>query len=134
YVQKNATENPASASDSFDDYVRFKERWQMQDTNDGYVPAGASCTPGFRIDGYRSGEHSGESIARGDVNCNGKEDLIIGAPDAAGGGRVYVVFGTASGLPNPLPLNTLNGTNGFVITDSPWNTAIGKAVAVGNVN
>jgi hypothetical protein len=32
---------------------------------------------------------------------------------SVGPGKVHVVFGDASGFPDPLPLSTLNGTNGF---------------------
>ncbi len=37
-IQKDPTENSASATDSFDDIIRFATRWQMQNANDYAVP------------------------------------------------------------------------------------------------
>jgi hypothetical protein len=45
-------------------------------------------------------------LASGDVNGDGMADLIVGAPNTNSGaaGKVYVVLGTRSGFPDPLPL------------------------------
>ena len=61
---------------------------------------------------------SGFSVAgAGDVNGDGIDDLIIGAPDADPGGTTagesYVVFGTAAGFAASLDLAALDGSNGF---------------------
>jgi hypothetical protein len=61
---------------------------------------------GFRLEG------TGASVASGgDVNGDGFDDLIIGAPGADG--ESFVVFGRASGFGASLDLATLDGTNGF---------------------
>jgi hypothetical protein len=61
-------------------------------------------TNGLRIDGGRAGDWSGASVAAaGDVNADGFDDIVIGAPrgDASGlnSGQSYVVFGFAGGTP-----------------------------------
>jgi FG-GAP repeat protein/putative Ig domain-containing protein len=59
-------------------------------------------TGGFRIDGANVGDELGSSVASaGDVNGDGLDDLLLGAPDASNGGRIgsgstYVVYGTAT--------------------------------------
>ena len=46
----------------------------------------------------------------------------------------YIVFGTAAGYPNPLPLASLDGTNG-VYFNAPWQNGNGSVpVAVGDIN
>ena len=53
--------------------------------------AGLDGDNGFTIPGVASGNALGESVSSaGDVNGDGYDDLIIGAPSA---GRAYVVFG-----------------------------------------
>ena len=61
---------------------------------------------------------SGSSVSTaGDVNGDGFDDLIVGAPCAdpngSGSGASYVVFGKASGFAATSNLSTLDGTNGF---------------------
>ena len=56
-----------------------------------------------RIVGIENGNTTGHSVASGDVNGDGYDDVIIGAPDNAGSprnyrGKVFVVYGSA-GLP-----------------------------------
>ena len=130
YVMKDITQNPASSTDQFGDYVRFKERWQMVTTDDFMMTGGPVCTPGIRIDGTNSGDLTGMTLASVDVNGDGIPDLII---RAYGNSTVYVVFGTTKGFPNPLPLSSLNGNNGFSITSVPSNYNV-TPVAIGDVD
>jgi len=72
-------------------------------------------TNGFRLVGIDPRDDSGWSVAgAGDVNSDGIEDLIIGAPFAANlAGESFVVFGSASGFPASFGLAGLDGSNGF---------------------
>ena len=145
YVQQDPTQTSSSDSLSvFDDIVRYKERWQMQNAYDTYHPGGQlPCTStstgtgtgnGFGATGVSGDAYIGSSVAVGDVNGDGIPDLIIGDMLANGGdGKVYVVFGTRQGLPDPLPLSSLNGTNGFEL-DAPAFGWSGYSVATGDVN
>jgi type II secretory pathway pseudopilin PulG len=104
---------------TFDDQV-----WYRQDTKNTCC-LGVNCLPqGFRIDGTAVNEGIGWSVAVGDVNGDGIPDLIIGAIGNNSynnnQGRVYVVFGTKAGFPDPFPLSTLTGANGFRID---WNAS-----------
>jgi hypothetical protein len=94
---------------------------------------------GFRIDGVAVGDRTGHYVhSAGDVNKDGYEDLIIGAPTAdAGGadsGAAYVVFGSASGFSPTLDLATLDGTNGFKIGGLAAGDHLGRSVSAGDIN
>jgi Ca2+-binding RTX toxin-like protein len=86
---------------------------------------------GFKISGEAFKDLSGRSVASaGDVNGDGFDDVIIGAPNANRYGASYVVFGTASGFASNVDLSSLDGTNGFKI-----NRGGGVSVAsAGDVN
>ncbi|WP_413168090.1 Ig-like domain-containing protein [Capilliphycus salinus ALCB114379] len=76
---------------------------------------------GFAINGIDAGDRSGQSVSgAGDINGDGIDDLIIGAPNADpngnnGAGESYVVFGSAEGFDANLELSDLDGSNGFII-------------------
>jgi VCBS repeat-containing protein len=98
---------------------------------------------GFRLIGIDLLDQSGRSVSSaGDVNGDGFDDLIVGAPYAtiAGGvnaeGESYVVFGKASWAGTPsLDLATLNGTNGFRLNGIDAYDFSGSSVSsAGDVN
>jgi|GEM_PF-4476062 len=85
------------------------------------------------------GSRFGWSLATGDVNDDGRADVMIGAPEALGSffreGVVYRYFGTASGLSSPFTisapdpqLDTLFGSSVEVLRDAsgePTELAVG---------
>jgi Ca2+-binding RTX toxin-like protein len=77
---------------------------------------------GFIIKGANPGDSSGTSVSNaGDINGDGIDDLVIGAPtadpnDELSAGESYVIFGKNNiGDSGVLELSELNGTNGFAI-------------------
>ncbi len=95
---------------------------------------------GFRLSGHGYQYQSGTSVASaGDVNGDGFDDLIIGAPKTNFGnfdvGTTYVVFGTGSGFPADFDISTLDGTNGFALNGEGLSHKSGTSVAsAGDVN
>ena len=95
---------------------------------------------GFRLDGIDGGDQSGFSVSSaGDVNGDGFDDVIIGAPGSLftpiSGGESYVVFGAAGGFASSLSLAVLDGTNGFRIDGLDQGDISGRSVSsAGDVN
>ena len=88
---------------------------------------------GFKIFGEKTTREAGFSVnSAGDVNNDGIDDFIIGAPGNYNPwygpakiykiihGAAFVVFGRATGFPPNIDLGLLNGTNGFIVrNDTP---------------
>lgn len=74
-------------------------------------------TNGFILYGINPNDHSGSAVSRaGDINGDGIDDILIGAPNVRNGeGEMYVVFGKKSTNFNNLDLSQLDGKNGFII-------------------
>ncbi|TAN50404.1 MAG: hypothetical protein EPN21_09035 [Methylococcaceae bacterium] len=95
---------------------------------------------GFRMDGVGWYDAAGRSVGvAGDVNGDGYNDLVIGAPTAdpngSDSGSAYVVFGKASSFASSLNLSTLNGTTGFRLDGAAAGDLAGRAVATaGDIN
>ncbi|MGF1478298.1 MAG: hypothetical protein ACFB4I_02235 [Cyanophyceae cyanobacterium] len=104
-------------------------------------------TNGFVLRGVDAEDYSGRSVSgSGDVNGDGFDDLIIGAPSAGelvysdfgiysnGRGETYVVFGR-SGFDASLDLAELDGTNGFTLSGIDPLDLLGSSVSeAGDVN
>jgi len=95
---------------------------------------------GFRLDGVKEEDTSGLSVSSaGDVNGDGFDDLIIGAPrtdpNGYGSGSCYVVFGKSSGFDASLGLFSLDGNNGFRLDGLAISDFLGKSVSsAGDMN
>ena len=91
----------------------------------------------FRIEGSEAEARSGYSVSgAGDINGDGLDDVIIGAPFTNNQtGKSYVVFGTSDDSNSSLNLDSLNGTNGFVIDDIDVSDLDGLSVSdAGDIN
>ena len=96
---------------------------------------------GFKINGIDAEDYSGSSVSSaGDINADGIDDLIVGAPNASPNGQEkagesYVVFGSDSGFGSSLDLGNLNGTNGFKINGIDADDRSGSSVSsAGDIN
>ena len=96
-------------------------------------------TNGFILNGVTSFDDSGQSVGIGDVNGDGYDDVIVGAPDgdatASNAGETYVVFGKASSFAATIELSSLNGSTGFRIDGVSDSDDSGYGVsAAGDIN
>jgi hypothetical protein len=102
--------------------------------------SGLNGTNGVVFNGGAAGDSAGQSVsAAGDINGDGFDDLVIGAPKAdtngASAGVCYVVFGSDQAFGSPSNLAALNGSNGFVINgESIFDRAGTSVKGAGDVN
>lgn len=95
---------------------------------------------GFVLNGMNTQDNSGYSVSdAGDINGDGFDDVIIGAPYADpvgnGSGETYVVFGSDQPWPASFDLSQLDGTNGFVLEARAENDFSGHAISgLGDIN
>lgn len=95
---------------------------------------------GFVIQGDAAGDTAGRSVSSaGDVNGDGIEDLIIGAPNGDDGGsaagEAYVIYSVAGSLRTRIDLSTLTASDGFVIQGDAASDQAGRSVSsAGDVN
>lgn len=95
---------------------------------------------GFSIEGEAAQQFSGQSVrGAGDVNADGRGDLIVGAfgasPNGPFSGRAYVVFGRDAGKPTHLADIAAGTGDGFVMNGAAELDFAGAAVAgAGDVN
>jgi len=124
-----STADPAGGSSAGETYVVFGSASLPSTIN---LATSANVT----IFGNDSSDFSGTSVASGDVNNDGFDDVIIGAPfaDPAAGsaaGETYVIFGSSS-MPSTIDLNSVNA-NVTIFGDDAGDRS-GTSVAAGDVN
>jgi hypothetical protein len=89
---------------------------------------------GFRLAGFANNDRSGYSVSTaGDVNGDGFDDVLIGAPransDERYSGASYVFFGKAAGFAADVNLSALDGSNGFKVGGAASNDFSGRSVS-----
>ncbi|AZB73754.2 type I secretion C-terminal target domain-containing protein [Synechococcus elongatus] len=118
-------------------YVIFGKKESRADIN----LATLNASDGFRITGMKSGDRSGFSVSNtGDVNGDGIDDLIIGAPFASPDGKLYsgqsyVVYGKLGATRADIDLLTFAPDDGFRINGIKSDDRSGRSVSnAGDVN
>ncbi len=110
YADPNGTNNAGSSYVVFGKAAGFDAIMDLSSLDGG--------SNGFRVDGEATYDGVGVSVSNaGDVNGDGFDDVLVGAPlaDSNGSysGSSYVVFGKADGFDATLDLSSLDGSNGF---------------------
>ena len=89
---------------------------------------------GFEILGASAGDGAGYAVSSaGDVNGDGFDDLIVGAPGHGSGGAAYVLFGGGAGFSN-VDLLSLSPTEGFALTGGAGDEAGTSVASAGDLN
>jgi hypothetical protein len=90
-----------------------------------------TSTQGIAITGESLDSKTGGSVSiGGDVNGDGKADMLIGAPAySSDTGRVYLIYGSSS-LSN-IALGSLTSTQGLTITGDSTSLYTGGSVSIG---
>ena len=95
--------------DGYDDVIVGAPKWDNSQTDEGRAflylggPTGLSTTPIWSAESNQAAAAFGHAVASaGDVNGDGHDDVIVGAPFWDNGqtseGKAYVYLGTASGV------------------------------------
>lgn len=132
-----AFKNDENGHDSGAAYVIYGQTKQFPSVIDLYdLPADV----GIKIVGEAAEDYAGFWVASaGDVNADGRPDIIMGSPNSNTGGQhagaAYVIFGRETNFPGKIELNTLDPRTGFRISGAQAGDAAGFGVAdAGDLN
>ena len=93
---------------------------------------------GFKLTDSSVSDGSVSVSVEGDLNGDGIADLVVNSygTDADGNytGATYIVFGSADGAPATVDVSTLDGGNGFKLTDSSVSDASVSVSVEGDLN
>lgn len=95
---------------------------------------------GFAIDGELDDNQAGSPVgAGGDVDGDGLDDILVGAPEAdhvfANAGRGYVVLGKAEDTDTVLLVDLVEGNGGFVIDPEVISSDTARSISsAGDIN
>lgn len=114
-------------------YLVYGEEEQRLDTLD---LDDLTKSTGIRIFGYERYDRIGFSVAGvGDINNDGYDDILIGAPKAvytkSQEGQVYAFFGREGRSSSVLEISDLDGGNGFIFSGGRTRAETGISVAAG---
>lgn len=96
------------------------------------VASAASSVSSFvQLTGSTAGDNTGRSMATGDINGDGYDDLVIGSHFSAetAAGKVYLIYGQSSQLAS----TTLSSSN-IIFAGASTGDRAGTAVAIGDIN
>lgn len=128
--------DPAGSQDAGVAYIFFGQRGVLA------TPIGIGSVDGvkgFRLNGGQPGAQAGKHVRGvGDVNGDGRDDLVVCAPsfDGMAGldtGAAFVVFGRST-YPASLGLDSLDGSNGFRLEGEFAGDAACDGIAGGDFN
>ena len=98
-----------------------------------------AASDGFRIEGDGAFDEFGDSVSSaGDINNDGYDDIIVGAPGNDGGGTragaAYVIFGKSTPF-SAIDVATMSASDGFKVTGDVAEDDAGTSVAnLGDIN
>jgi len=124
-------------TDAGEAYVVYGVAGTMRGTVDLSILTAAQ---GFVIQGDAAGDLAGFSVSSaGDVNGDGIDDIVVGAPQGNDGGTVageaYVIYGVAGTTRGTLDLSALTAAQGFIIQGDADYDFAGRGVAsAGDIN
>lgn len=95
---------------------------------------------GFAIAGLAAGDELGRVVSQaGDLNDDGIDDIVLGAPQAdvngENSGQAYAIFGSTARFQAAFDLNSLDGSHGFVVNGINAGDNLGSGVSgIGDFN